>query len=104
MDLCSLKSVQLRAGRLVFPPNLTKGRKERKVPLPDDLFKALEAFKGDTWLWENYLPGLREALEARSWPVHQLKDEFWQPGLDYWVETLFADYGKAHKDRPALTT
>jgi integrase len=33
MDLCSLKASQLRAGRLVFPPDLTKGRKERKVPL-----------------------------------------------------------------------
>jgi integrase len=34
MDLCSLKAGQLRGGRLVVPPDLTKGRKERAVPPP----------------------------------------------------------------------
>lgn len=104
MDLCSLKSMQLRAGRLVFPPDLTKGRKERRVPLPADLFAALDAFKGETWLWQNYLPGLKAALEEKAWPVHQLKEEFSPQRLYYWVETLFADYRNAHRDRPVLTS
>jgi integrase len=104
MDLCGLKAGQLRAGRLVFPPDLTKGRKERGVPLPDELFASLDTFKGETWLWENYLPGLKVAIAAKGWPTHQLNMEFSPQRLYYWVETLFADYRKAHPERPLLTT
>jgi integrase len=104
MDLCSLKSGQLRGGRLVFPADVIKGRKERAVPLPKDLYASLEAFKGDLWLWENYLPGLKEALQAKGWPTHQLNMTFAPQRLYYWVETLFADYRAAHADRPLLTT
>jgi putative phage-type endonuclease len=82
----------------------TPGGKERAVPLPDDLAAALDAFAGETWLWENYLPGLKAALKAKGFPTHQLKDEFSPQRLYYWVETQFADYRTAHKDRPALTT
>jgi integrase len=104
MDLCSLKSAQLRGGRLIFPADLTKGRKERAVPLPDDLFAAIDAFKGDTWLWERYLPGLKAALKAKGWPTHRLNAEFAPERLYYWVETLFADYRSANPDLPVLTT
>lgn len=104
MDLCSLKSAQLQPGRLVFPANLTKGRKERAVPVPDDLHAAINLFKGKTWLWERYLPGLRTALTAKGFPTHQMIDEFAPQRLYYWVETLFADYRKAHQDRPVLTS
>jgi integrase len=104
MDLCSLKSAQLHGGRLAFPADLTKGRKERKVPLPQDLYAALDAFKGKTWLWERYLPGLKAALAARGWPRHQLNNKFSPQRLYFWIETLFADYHKACKDRPLLTT
>lgn len=104
MDLCSLKSAQLAGGRLVFPADLTKGRKERAVPLPKDLFESLDAFKGETWLWENYIPGLRTALQAKGWPTHQLKEEFAPIRLYYWVETQFADYRKANPDLPRFTT
>lgn len=104
MDLCSLKSSQLRGGRLVFPPDLTKGRKERQVPLQADLFKALDAFKGKTWLWENYPLGLKAALQEKGFPTHQLKAEFSAQRLYYWVETLFTDYRTAYPDRPPLTS
>jgi integrase len=104
MDLCSLKSAQLRNGRLTFPAGLTKGRKARVVPLPDDLFAALDAFKGETWLWENYLPGLKEALKAKGWPAHRLIDTFDPKRLYHWVETLFTDFRKANPDAPKLTS
>jgi integrase len=104
MDLCSLKSGQLRGGRLVFPADLTKGRKERAVPLPDSLASVLDAFKGETWLWESYLTGLKAALKTKGFPTHQLKPNFSPQRLYFWVETLFADYRNAHKDRPTLTT
>ena len=104
MDLCSLKSAQLRDGRLIFPADLTKGRKDRKVPIPADLYASLDAIKGKTWLWEHYLPGLKAALEAKGWPTHQLSAEFSPQRLYYWVETLFADYRKAFPGRPRLTS
>jgi integrase len=103
-DLCQLRSGQLRDGRLVFPADLTKGRKERQVPLPADLHAALDAFKGKTWLWERYVPGLKAAIQANGWPTHQLNEEFAPQRLYFWVETLFADYRTANKDRQALTT
>ena len=104
MDLCSLKSGQLHAGRLVFPADLTKGRKERSVPMPEELFASLDAVKGATWLWEGYLPGLKAALQAKGWPTHQLNPEFAPQRLYYWIETLFADYRTAFPERPVLTT
>lgn len=104
MDLCSLKSAQLQPGRLVFPANLTKGRKDRAVPMPDDLFAILDAFKGKEWLWEKYVPGLRAILEAKEYPTHQMNEEFAPHRLYFWIEALFANYQKAHKDRPVLTT
>jgi integrase len=104
MDLCGLRAAQVREGRLVFPADLTKGRKERAVPLPDDLFGLLDTIKGKTWLWEGYLPGLKAVLVAKGWPTHQLNPEFDPQRLYYWVETLFADYRKAFPDRQVLTT
>jgi integrase len=104
MDLCGLRSGQLRGGRLTFPADLTKGRKERAVPLPADLFAALDAFKGPAWLWENYLPGLKAALKAKGFPTHKLGAEFLPRRLYFWIESLFADYRKAFPDRPVLTT
>jgi integrase len=104
MDLCGLKSSQLRGGRIVFPADLTKGRKERSVPLPPDLFASLQAFKGKTWLWENYPTGLKAALEAKSFPTHRLKAEFCPKRLYFWVETLFADYRATFPQRPVLTS
>ena len=108
MDLCSLRSAQLQTlkgkGRLVFPADLTKGQKERAVPLPDVLFAALDAFKGEMWLWENYLPGLKAALAAKGWPTHQIVMEFGPVRLYSWVETLFADYNRSRPGLPTLTT
>ena len=74
------------------------------MPLPDDLYTSLEVFKGETWLWENYLPGLKAALKAKGWPTHRLNPVFDPQRLYYWIETLFADYRTAHPDRLVLTT
>ena len=39
-----------------------------------------------------------------GFPTHQLNEEFAPHRLYFWIETLFADYRKAHEDRPVLTT
>jgi integrase len=100
MDPCSLRSAQVNAGRLVVPADTSKGRKERYVPLPDDLFTALDGFRGTAWLCQNYLPGLKAALKAKGWPMHQIKGDFSARRLYFfWVETLFAEYQAANPDR-----
>jgi len=104
MDLCALKSAQLRGGRLVFPADLTKGRKERAVPLPDDLYSALDACKGKMWLWESYPSGLKAALQVKGWPTHQLNPVFDPQRLYYWVGLVFSDYHKKHPEQPVLTS
>ena len=77
---------------MVFPANVTKGRKERALPLPEDLHASMEVFNGKTWLWENYVPGLRAVLQAKQHPTHQMMDEFSPQRLYFWIETLFSDY------------
>jgi len=121
MDLCSLKAGRLRDGELIFSADVTKGRKERAVPLPENLYASLDAFRGKTWLWENYLPGLKAIIEKKEYvqtvsrkgrtfsrkqkcPTHQMNMEFAPQRLYYWIETLFADYRKAYPDRPTLTS
>jgi hypothetical protein len=56
---------------------------KRPVPLPADLFASLDGFKGEVWLWENYLPGLKTALVAKGWPTHQLTMRFSPQRLYY---------------------
>jgi integrase len=104
MDLCSLASAQLQAGRIVFPADLTKGREERAVPLSEGLWRALDGFKGEIWLWEKYVPGLKAAIAAKGWPIHQLIDEFSPRRFYFWVETLFSDYRKQFPKRPIFTS
>ena len=74
------------------------------MPMPDDLFAAVDAFKGKSWLWENYLPGLRAALTAKGFPTHQMNEEFAPHRLYFWIETLFSDYRKANTNQPILTS
>lgn len=104
MDLCSLCSAQLQGGRLVFPADEQKGRKERRVPIPADLYANLEAIKGPTYLWESHPEGLVIALKKKGWPTHQLNSVFSPQRLYFWVESLFADYHGGNPDQPRITS
>lgn len=103
-DICSLPSLSLREGRVHFPANQAKGRKERGVPLDEGLFRTLLAVRGPRHLWELYPGQLKAALKRRNWPTHQLKDEFSPRRMAGWVATLFHDYAEDHPDRPRLTS
>lgn len=103
-DICSVRSEQLQAGKLVFLAEQTKGRKERKVPLPVDLFEQLKAIQGPEYLWETYPAGLKDALTKCGFPTHQLRPDFSPHRLYHWIETLFIDYGHAHPDKSRITS
>ena len=72
------------------------------MPLPADLFAALEATKGPSHLWESYPVGLKAVLERNSWPNHQLKLDFSPMRMVGWVMTIFADYNADHPNAPRL--
>ena len=46
LELCCLRSEQLQEGRIVFPADEVKGRKERKALLPPDVYTELKAAGG----------------------------------------------------------
>ncbi len=103
-DICGVRSDQLQSGKLIFHAAQTKGRKERKVPLPEKLFKQLQAIQGPVFLWENYPAGLKESLTKCGFPTHQLRPEFSPRRLYHWIETLFIDYASANPDKPRITS
>jgi integrase len=91
-DLCELRSSQVQDGRVVFSADTTKNRSERPAVLPADLYAALDAQKGRTYLWEGYPAGLRDATIRRGNPVHRLNPEFSARRLYLWVVALMQDY------------
>ncbi len=91
-DICSLRSEQLREGRLVFTADTTKNRSERYARLPADVYAALEAYKGKTFLWENYPAELIAANKAKGWPTHRQNTEFSARRLYLWVVQLMQGY------------
>jgi integrase len=110
-DICQLRSTQLQEGRLVFAADTTKNRSERYAPLPRDLYVELEAYKGETFLWESYPPELIAANKAKGWPTHRQNPEFSPQRLYLWVLQLMqayqADTGKdlsSHDFRRAAFT
>ena len=91
-DLCNIRSAQLVDGRVVFGADTTKNRSERYVPLPADVFTALDGYKGETFLWERYPAELREATIRRGAPIHKLNPVFSPRRLYHWVIGLMQDY------------
>jgi site-specific recombinase XerD len=91
-DICSLRSEQLRERRLVFTADTAKTRSERYAILPTDLYAALVAYKGDTYLWERYPPELIAANKAKGWPTHRQNTEFSTRRLYLWVVQLMQAY------------
>lgn len=89
-DLCSLRSDQLREGRIVFEAHQTKNRSERYALLPTDLYAELEAYKGDEFLWERYPAELREHVKSAA--RHCVLDSFSPARLATWIVALHRDY------------
>jgi integrase len=93
-DLCNIRSEQLQDGRIVFSADQTKNRAERYATLPVDVFKALDGYKGKTFLWEPYPAELIDANKANDWPVHRQSLEFSPRRLYNWIQATMQTYQK----------
>lgn len=93
-DICNLRSEQMQDGRLVFGADITKNRSERYAILPADLYAELDAYKGETYLWECYPTELKEAIAKKGAPTHRLNLEFSPRRLYLWIVALMQDYQK----------
>jgi integrase len=93
-DICNLRSYQLEDGRLVFTADTTKNRSERYAVLPEDLYQKLDAYKGPTYLWENYPRELIAVNKAKGYPTHRQNPEFSPQRLYQWVVQIMQDYQK----------
>lgn len=98
LELCSLRSEQLKGGRIVFPPNQVKGRKGRSAILPPAIFAELQSMSGKTFVWERFPMELLERLTALQRPCNKLKSEFAPRRLKWWLQGEIDDYCKSHPD------
>lgn len=100
MDLCALRSDQLRDGRLTFDAAQTKTRVARSVPLPPDLYTTLDKLKGPVWLWERFAD---DAVTFRKNPNKGKAVLPFTPKRLYdCVGNLFAEYNRARPGLPKL--
>ena len=91
-DICNLRSEQLKEGRLVFEADQTKNRSERYALLPAEVYAELDAYKGETYLWERYPAELKQYVRGTS--KHQVILEFSARRLYTWIVALLRDYQK----------
>jgi integrase len=91
-DICQLRSTQLQDGRLVFTADTTKNRSERYAILPVDLYAQLDAYKGQTFLWERYPPELIAVNRKKGYPTHRQNSEFSPRRLYQWITQIMGDY------------
>jgi integrase len=98
MDLCSLKTSDLRDGRLFFPASVKKERRDRVIKLSPNLFASLQTIAGPTWLWERY------AEDAKKFrPGTKNKDEFDPKTLFWAVSNIFREFNDERPGQPRLT-
>lgn len=99
-DLCQAHTDQFdpKAGALTIKAEHDKTNQERRIPLPPDLAKRLDAVKGPTYLWERYAA---ESMKYR--PGRRNQSEF-KPSLMYWfVDDVCPQYRKANPDAYPIT-
>lgn len=98
LELCSLRSDQLREGRIVFPPNQVKGRKGRSAILPPSIFTELQEISGKSFVWEKFPRELLERMTALKKSCNKLKPEFSPKRLKWWLQGEIDDYCKSHPE------
>lgn len=102
-ELASLRSNQLQDGRIVFPADITKGRKERKAILPPEIFAELQGIAGPTYVWERYTAELIERRKALGKQTHMVSKDFSPAWLKWWLQNELASYFKANPEAKRFT-
>ncbi|HZZ79511.1 MAG TPA: hypothetical protein VFE62_13395, partial [Gemmataceae bacterium] len=97
-ELCSLRTEQLQDGRIVFPADAAKGRKERRAFLPPQVFNELRSLAGPIYIWEAYPSELRDRLIARKRPHTNLLPDFCPRRLKHWLQDEIDDYCKSNPE------
>lgn len=95
MDLCSVRSDQLRNGALHLDPEQLKACNFRRVPLPANLYRALDDLKGETFLWERFPEQFRQCREAQGRRIGRLVMEFSPKNFASFILDLFTNFQKA---------
>jgi integrase len=94
-DICNLRSDQLDEGRLIFTADMTKNRSERYALLRPELFAELQAYLGDSFVWERYPAELIAVNKTKGYPTHRQNPKFSPRRLYLWVVAIMQDYQKA---------
>ncbi len=94
MDLCSVRSDQLRNGAIHLDPEQLKARDFRRVELPPKLYRALDELKGTEYLWERFPEQYRQCREAQGRRVGRLLTVFSPKALATFVRSLFRLFQK----------
>ena len=100
-DITALRTEQLRDGRVVFPAETTKGRKDRPALLPAALFKELQAVAGPTYVFETFHRGLRECYKLNGLRCgNYVCKEFSPRRMIRWLQNVVGLFRKLHPEVP----
>ena len=99
-ELASLKTENVKDGRLVFAAETTKGRKERAPKLPAALFAELKAKAGPTYAFERFADERAKRITAKGGPFHPERFCEWlRDELKTYCRTTGAKRFKLHNFR-----
>ena len=92
-DLCQIKSYQLDPIKhtLTIKPDQDKTHRERTIPLPPDLSNALNAVKGNSYLWERYL---EDSKKYRPGTRAKLRTAFTPKLMYHGMQNIFREYAE----------
>lgn len=98
MDLCLVRSDQIKGDVLTISPDQDKTGQELQFPLPADLAAVLHGIKGPTFLWEKY------AVESRTYNPGPRNIKVFAPRSMYHaVYAIFRKYNKENPDSKVKT-
>jgi integrase len=103
MELASASTDALRDGRLYFPADETKGRKERGVRLPAAVYEELRSIAGKQYVWECFADELRRVYLSRGWRRASRIEATYQPArFRKWLQRQKREYLKKNPTAKAF--
>jgi len=101
-QMCSLPSTCLVDGRIVFPSEFNKSRKQEYARLPEAIFQELAAMKGPTFLWESYSEQLNAFYRKRGKKKYAQCEEFRPGRLRRWLQKEITRYSRENEGKPGF--